>query len=146
MGTTIIKRKVNYMDEQSINGDNNNGKIYGIYYYEVANEDLDTDDQFNSDIIDAEWHESEAERDKAFLIDDLKDLIDIYRDLNNTIVDIYPNMYDWNYYDIEGYYNEMYDEVEFTEDDYSHLANRIIALRNLIKATEELDVYETKYA
>lgn len=69
MEATIVKRRVNYMDEQCINGDNNNGKIYGIYYYEVANEDLDTDDKFNSDIIDVEWHESEAERDKAFLID-----------------------------------------------------------------------------
>ena len=66
MKTTIVKRKVNYMDEQSINGDNNNGKIYGIYYYEVANEDIGTDDQFNSNILEVEWYESETERDNVF--------------------------------------------------------------------------------
>ena len=76
----------------------------------------------------------------------MRNMVDLYRNINNTIVDIYPNIYDFNLYDIEGYYNEMYDEVEFTYDDYNHLANRIIALRNLIKATEELDIYETKYA
>ena len=66
MKTTIVKRKVNYMDEQSINRDNNNGKIYGIYYYEVANEDIGTDDQFNSNILEVEWYESETERDNVF--------------------------------------------------------------------------------
>lgn len=76
----------------------------------------------------------------------MRNMVDLYRNINDTIVDIYPNIYDCNFYDIEGYYNEMYDEVEFTDDDYSHLANRIITLRNLIKATEELDIYETKYA
>lgn len=146
METTIVKRKVNYMDEQSINGYNNNGKIYGIYYYDVANEDLDTDEQFNSDIIDVEWYESETERDKMFFVDDFKSLVILYRDLNDTIVDEYPNMFDRNYHDIQGYIGELYDEVEFTPDDYNHLAKRIIALRKLIEATEELNIYETKYA
>ena len=76
----------------------------------------------------------------------MKSLIKLYRDLNDPIVDEYPNMYDWNLYDIQGYVDELYDEVEFTEDDYNHLAKRIIALRKLIEATEELNIYETKYA
>lgn len=78
--------------------------------------------------------------------DKMRNIVDLYRNINNTIVDIYPNMYDCNLYDIEGYYNEMYDEVEFTEDCYNHLAKRIVALRKLIEATEELNTYETKYA
>jgi len=146
METTIVKRKVNYMDEQSIKGYNNNGKIYGIYYYDVPNEDVGTDDQFNSNILEVEWYESETERDKMFFLDDFKSLIKLYRDLNDTIVDEYPNMYDWNYHDIQGYIGELYDEVEFTEDDYDHLEKRIIALRKFIEATEELNIYETKYA
>jgi hypothetical protein len=65
--TTIIKRKVNYMKEQSINGCDNNGKIYGIYYYEVHDDDVDTEDQFNSDIIHVEWFEKESKRNEMFM-------------------------------------------------------------------------------
>ena len=76
----------------------------------------------------------------------MRNIVDLYRNINNTIVDEYPNMFDWNYHDIQGYIGELYDEVEFTEDDYNHLAKRIIALRKFIEATEELDIYKTKYA
>lgn len=79
-------------------------------------------------------------------LDKLEDLIDTYSKLNNWIVDEFPSMYDRNYYDIRGYIDEINDEVEFTEDDYNHLAKRIIALRKFIEANEELWGYGTKYA
>lgn len=70
----------------------------------------------------------------------------IYRSLNDKIVDDYPDMYDYNLYDIQGYTDELYDETEFTEDQCKHLENRIIALRKFVEANEELNKYETIYA
>jgi len=70
----------------------------------------------------------------------------IYRELNDKIVDDYPHMYDYNLYDIEGYTNELYDEIKFTKDQCKHLEKRVIALRKFIEANEELNKYETIYA
>lgn len=58
----IITLPVHYEQERIDKKDNNNGLLYGIYYYNISVEDLNTDNAFNSDVVNVEWFETESER------------------------------------------------------------------------------------
>jgi hypothetical protein len=60
----IIKLAVHYEQERTDKKDNNNGLLYGIYYYDVPKKDLDTDNMFNNDIVHVEWFKTKLERNK----------------------------------------------------------------------------------
>jgi hypothetical protein len=59
-----IKLAVHYEQERIDNKDNNNGLLYGIYYYDVPKKDLNTDNMFNNDITHVEWYKTKLERNK----------------------------------------------------------------------------------
>ena len=59
----IKKLAVNWEQERIYKNDNNEGLLYGIYYYDIPDEYLDTDDAYGSDIIQVEWYKTEEERD-----------------------------------------------------------------------------------
>jgi len=70
-------------------------------------------------------------------------LIKEYQKINEkSILDLDGDMYDWNMYDIEGYMENM-DDLE--SEEINHLENRVKALRNYVKAMENLNKFETKY-
>ena len=58
----IVKIAVHYDQQRTSKNDNNNGLLYGIYYYDVPPEDLDTDNIYNNDIVHAQWYKTENER------------------------------------------------------------------------------------
>lgn len=58
----IVKIAVHYDQQRTSKNDNNNGLLYGIYYYDVSQEDLDTDNMFNNDIVHVQWYKTENER------------------------------------------------------------------------------------
>jgi len=58
-----ITLPVHYEQERIDEKDNNDGLLYGIYYYNISVEDLNTDNAFNSDVVNVEWFEFEWERD-----------------------------------------------------------------------------------
>jgi len=60
----IVKLAVHYEQQRTNKLDNNNGLLYGIYYYNVSKEDLDTDNMFNNDVVHVEWYKTELERNK----------------------------------------------------------------------------------
>lgn len=60
----IIKLAVHYEQERTDKKDNNNGLLYGIYYYDVPKKDLNTDNMFNNDITHVEWYKTKLERNK----------------------------------------------------------------------------------
>jgi len=60
----IVKLAVHYEQQRTNKLDNNNGLLYGIYYYNVPKEDLDTDNMFNNDVVHVEWYKTELERNK----------------------------------------------------------------------------------
>ena len=59
----IKKVAVNWEQERICKNDNNEGLIYGIYYYDIPDEFFDTEDAYNSDIVEVEWYKTEEERD-----------------------------------------------------------------------------------
>ncbi len=59
-----VKLAVHYEQQRTNKLDNNNGLLYGIYYYNVPKEDLDTDNMFNNDVVHVEWYKTELERNK----------------------------------------------------------------------------------
>ena len=63
----IVKLAVHYEQERINNLCNNNGFLYGIYYYNIYKEDLNTDNMYNNDIVNVEWYETEKERDMIIL-------------------------------------------------------------------------------
>lgn len=63
--TVPIYLSVSWRDECDDKNDNNNGKEYGIYTYEVPIEDVDTEDMYNNEIVDVEWFKTEKKRDKV---------------------------------------------------------------------------------
>ena len=63
MKNVTITLPVHYNQERTSKEDNNNGLLYGIYYYNVPVEDLGTDNIFNNEIVNVEWFETEIERD-----------------------------------------------------------------------------------
>ena len=58
----IVKIAVHYDQQRTSKNDNNNGLLYGIYYYDVSQEDLDTDNIYNNDIVHVQWYKTENER------------------------------------------------------------------------------------
>ncbi len=58
----IVKLAVHYEQERAFKNGNNNGLLYGIYYYDVPTEDFDTDNMFNNDVVHVEWYKTENER------------------------------------------------------------------------------------
>lgn len=62
----IVKLAVHYEQERTDNRDNNNGLLYGIYYYDVPKKDLNTDEMYNNDIVHVEWFKTESDRNKQF--------------------------------------------------------------------------------
>jgi hypothetical protein len=60
----IVKLAVHYEQQRTNKLDNNNGLLYGIYYYDVPKEDLDTDNMFNYDIVHVKWYKTKLERNK----------------------------------------------------------------------------------
>ena len=58
----IVKIAVHYHQQRTSKNDNNNGLLYGIYYYDVPQEDLDTDNIYNNDIVHVQWYKTENER------------------------------------------------------------------------------------
>ena len=61
-----VKLAVHYEQERTDKRDNNNGLLYGIYYYDVPKEDLNTDEIYNNDIVHVEWFKTESDRNKQF--------------------------------------------------------------------------------
>lgn len=75
---------------------------------------------------------------------EVRKLIKEYQKINGkSILDLDGDMYDWNMYDIEGYMENM-DDLE--SEEINHLEKRVKALRNYVKAMENLNKFETKYA
>lgn len=64
---TMVKLAVNYEQERTDKHDDNNGLLYGIYYYDVPEEDYDTDNMFNNEIVHVEWYKTEEERNKILI-------------------------------------------------------------------------------
>ena len=58
-----VDLKVHWHQERIDNKDDNDGLLFGIYTYDVPEEDIDTDNMFNNDIVDVQWFKSEKERD-----------------------------------------------------------------------------------
>ena len=58
----IVKKAVHYDQQRTSKNDNNNGLLYGIYYYDVPQEDFDTENMFNNDIVHVQWYKTENER------------------------------------------------------------------------------------
>jgi hypothetical protein len=58
----IVKIAVHYDQQRTSKNDNNNGLLYGIYYYDVPQEDFDTENMFNNDIVHVQWYKTEKER------------------------------------------------------------------------------------
>ena len=58
----IVKIAVHYDQQRTSKNDNNNGLLYGIYYYDVSPGDYDTDNIYNNDIVHVEWYKTENER------------------------------------------------------------------------------------
>ena len=58
----IVKIAVHYDQQRTSKNDNNNGLLYGIYYYDVPQEDFDTENMFNNDIVHVQWYKTENER------------------------------------------------------------------------------------
>ena len=63
MKYVTITLPVHYEQERIFKEDNNNGLLYGIYYYDIPLEDLGTDNIYNNEIVNVEWFETERERD-----------------------------------------------------------------------------------
>lgn len=63
----MVKLAVNYEQERTDKHDDNNGLLYGIYYYDVPEEDYDTDNMFNNEIVHVEWYKTEEERNKILI-------------------------------------------------------------------------------
>jgi len=59
----IKKLAVNWEQQRICKNDNNDGLLYGIYYYDVPDEYLNTDDVYGGDVIQVEWYRTEEERD-----------------------------------------------------------------------------------
>ncbi len=60
----IIKLAVHYEQQRTDKKDNNNGLLYGIYYYDVPKEHVNTDNMYNNDIVHVEWYKTKLERNK----------------------------------------------------------------------------------
>lgn len=58
----LVDVKVHWNQERVDNKDNNNGLLFGIYTYDIPDEDIDTDNMFNNDIVNVQWFETEKER------------------------------------------------------------------------------------
>ena len=70
-------------------------------------------------------------------------LIKEYQKINGkSILYLDDYMWEWNMSDIEGYMENM-DDLE--SEEINHLENRVKALRNYVKAMENLNKFETKY-
>ena len=61
-----VDLKVHWYQERIDNKDENDGFLFGIYTYDVPEEDMDTDNMFNNDIVNVQWFKTEKERDNNF--------------------------------------------------------------------------------
>jgi hypothetical protein len=59
----LVDAKVHWYQERVDNKNQNDGLLFGIYTYDVPDEDINTDDMFNNDIVNVEWFKTEKERD-----------------------------------------------------------------------------------
>jgi hypothetical protein len=59
-----VKLAVHFKQERINPEDNNNGLLWGIYYYDIPKIDIDTDNMYNNDIVNVEWYASKKERDQ----------------------------------------------------------------------------------
>jgi hypothetical protein len=62
MKNVIIKLPVHYHQQRIDKEDNNKGLLYGIYYFDIPVEDLNTDHMFDHDIIHVDWYKTKKER------------------------------------------------------------------------------------
>ena len=62
MENVLVKLAVHYEQERTDKKDNNNGLLYGIYYFDVPKTDIDTDQMFNNNIVHVEWYKTKSER------------------------------------------------------------------------------------
>ncbi len=60
--TQLVAIGVHYHQQRIDKEDNNNGLLYGIYYFDIPVEDLNTDHMFDHDIIHIEWYKTKEER------------------------------------------------------------------------------------
>jgi hypothetical protein len=60
--TIIVEYPVHYEQERTDKTDNNNGLLFGIYYYDIPTEDINTDDMYNNEIVRVKWFKTEKER------------------------------------------------------------------------------------
>ena len=72
MSNMIVLLPVHYEQERISEDDNNNGLLYGIYYYDVPVKDLGTDNVYNNEIVNVEWFETEQERDLWLLCERIR--------------------------------------------------------------------------
>lgn len=79
------------------------------------------------------------------------ELLEKYFEINDGICDFacsLPELFDWNLYDIQGYYetlNEMEEHDEFSDKEIIHLSQRVAALQMYVSAMELLDRYPQVY-
>ena len=77
---------------------------------------------------------------------DIKKELDTYFNINDEeIVLIDPEMYDWNFLDLEGYY-EDFNSGDLDETNLVYLKKRVEALKAYVKSKKELEKYTHIYA
>ena len=58
-----VALEIHYHDQRTDKKDENNGLLFGVYIYDVPNEEVNTDDMFYNDVIGVYWFETEQERE-----------------------------------------------------------------------------------
>ena len=80
-----VKLAVHYKQERINPEDNNNGLLWGIYYYDIPKIDIDTDNMYNNDIV---WDNMYQEIDTYLIY--YSDQLEVMEELR---------LYDWSHLD-----------------------------------------------
>ena len=73
-----------------------------------------------------------------------------YQEANSNLIDQFPNEYDWNTYDIDGYWAEAEEwgtlEENWKFQIFEDLKFRVKAVQKLVDASQLLNDFPTRYA
>jgi hypothetical protein len=59
----LVDLLVDWKQQRVDETDNNDGKHFGIYTFDVPEEEIDTDDMFNNDLVGVQWFETRKEQE-----------------------------------------------------------------------------------
>ena len=104
--------------------------------YELESEkDLWKDEGYKSIKITTKKVEEEPDKEVYGNLE-AKKLTEQYIEANEEIIDIDPDLYEWNLYDIQGY---VEDNLDLDSSDVETLKNRVKALKAIAKAYKILE-------